>query len=576
MRPGRGVAALALVCGVVALDTCVYPTERDASVHVSITPIHILLRGAEAVASATAWQMMSPTDSQRIPNVRFVWVSSNPLIASVTNDGRIVGVKSGTVTITAAATNFDQQAKPGRDTLRVSAALEIDSVRPKVVKYGERLKIYGVGVDSILEAVLGGAPPVGTNLFRVPFLDTDYPNGTSLTQYWVPPPAVTDSLFFLGIFSGNGVFGFVHESTQVVEHDLYDPNITSPARLSIDGPGPFPTQLPFLMFFNPALAFEALPRGVTQSADWFRFGQTSAHVGRNLTFIIESPQLAGTFSTFFSDSLGWSSTTKSYFIGKNSWTFGPGSHACHGLRFNPSEATADSTIVAFKGLPLDSLDAIAVYTQPGRYGVVVDTGYVSELPADKHEDDNSCNAADLRGTAAVPFRDTLAIENPHDIDWLRFTAPNPAPLFGLEFQLHAFAGASPAVDSLKALDIYVIKVPVPGDTGAVTIVRADTALAPVTDHDFIVTGLTAGSDYYAVVLDFSGVTTYYEICVQAAPSPLPSKGPCPGTAPFPAPPAAAPVAGVSGSHAAPPLRVPHQPRRGRRLARPPSLLPGRP
>jgi Bacterial Ig-like domain (group 2) len=568
MRPGRGFAAVALVFGAVALATCFYPTERDAAVHVSITPIHILLRGGEAVATARAWQVLSATDSQPIPNVKFVWVSSNPLVASVNNEGRIVGVRSGTTTITAAASNFDLQAKAGRDTLRVSAALEIDSVRPKIAKYGERLRIYGVGVDSILEAQLAG-----TNLIRVPFVDVDYPNGTSNTQYWVPPPAFTDSLFFLGIFNGSGVFGFVHESTQVVEHDLYDPNQINPAALNIDGPGPFPMQLPALLFLNPALAFEALPRGATQGADWFRFGQSAANSGRNLTFIVESPFLAGTFSTFFSDSLGWNST-KGYFIGQNSWTFGPRSHACHGLGFSPSEARAESTIVAFKGLPLTSLDAIAVYTQPGRYGLTVDTGYVSELPADKHEDDNSCNAADVRPKYAVPFRDTLAIENPHDIDWLRFTAPSTT--FGVEFRLHAVAGASLSRDSLKALDLFVIKVPNrPADT-ALTIVKADTALAPLKDHDVVVSGLTAGTDYYAVVLDFSGVTTYYEICAQPAPSPLPSGGPCPGTTPFPAPRAAAPIAGASIFQAAPPLRIRRQPRRARLPARTPSLNPGRP
>src|SRR5260370_17259012 len=164
MRLGRGFAALALVLGAAALATCVYPTERDASVHVSITPIRVLLRGSEALASATAWQLLSPTDSQKILNVRFVWVSSNPLIASVNNEGRIVGVKSGTVVITAAATNFDALAKAGRDTLRVSAALEIDSVRPKTVKYAERLRIYGTPVDSILQPTLPYA-----NLLPLPF-----------------------------------------------------------------------------------------------------------------------------------------------------------------------------------------------------------------------------------------------------------------------------------------------------------------------------------------------------------------------------------------------------------------------
>ncbi|HYK82347.1 MAG TPA: Ig-like domain-containing protein [Gemmatimonadales bacterium] len=562
MRHGRGLAALVLLVCCATIGTCVYPTEQDASVHVSVTPIHVLLRGSEAFASATAWQIVGPTDSQPIPNVKFVWVSSNALIASVNNEGRIVGVKSGTVVITAAAANFDKNAKPGRDTVRVSAALEIDSVRPKIVKYGERLRVYGVGVDSILQATLAGA-----TLFRVPFADIDYANGTAQAQYWVPPPATTDSLFFLGIFNGSGVFGFVHESTQVVEHDLYDPNEINPARLSIGGPGPFPnTPLSFLLYYNPALSFEVLPRGVPAAADWFRFGQTSANAGRDLTFIVESPQLAGTFSTFLSDSLGWDGTTKKYFLGRGAWTFGPGSHACHGLAFDPPEATADSTIVAFKGLalPLDSLDAIAVYTQPGRYGLVVINGYSSELPADKHEDDNSCNAADLRGVDTVgKFRDTLAIENPHDIDWLKFNVPGTVAT-SVQFQVHAFPGPStPAVDSLKALDLYVIKVPSASDT-VLSVVLADTAVAARTEHN--VTVLLAPGDYYAVVLDFAGVVTTYEICA------APALGAC--ATGFPAPPAT-----LAGSVQPRFTRPPPVARRGHRARAPAGfhgLVPSRP
>jgi len=523
MRPNRGLAALAVAFSSVTVTTCIFPTEHDSSVHVSITPLRILLRGATAVRRATAWQIVSPTDSQPIPNVKFVWSSSDPLIASVDNDGRIVGIKSGTVTITAAAANFDSQARAGRDTVRVSAALEIDSVSPDTVKYGDRLSIYGVGVDSIFQASLGNAI-----LIPVPFSTTTFANGTARARYWVPPPAVTDSLFFLGITNGNGVFGFVHNSTtKVIEHDLYFPNVTTPRRISLTGPGPFPTQLPSLLFFNPALAFEQLPFGVTSSADWFRFGLAPP---KDVTVIIESPELAGTFQTFLSDSLGFNATTKKYFVGHDSWTFGPGSHACHGLGFNPPELTADSTIVAFKGLTLDSLDAIAVYTQPGRYGLVVVDGFQAELPADAHEDDNSCNAADVRGAATIPFRDTLAIENPHDIDWIRFTAPSPAPLLGTEFRVHAISGVNP--DSAKFLTFYIIKVPAPSDA-ALTVVVTDTAVASRTDHDVTVS-LTPGADYYAVVLDFAGTTTYYEICAQVAQVLPPST--CPGSAPWPAPP----------------------------------------
>jgi Bacterial Ig-like domain (group 2) len=532
--PLRRGAALAALFSSVTLATCVYPTEHDSSVHVSITPLHILLRGATAVRRATAWQVVSATDSQKIENVKFVWSSSDPLTASVDNEGRIVGIKSGTVTITAAAANFDKQALAGRDTVRVAAALEIDSVGPDTVRYGDRLSIYGVGVDSIFEASLAG-----TILIPVPFSKTTYPNGTARSRYWVPPPAVTDSLFFLGITNGNGLFGFVHNSTtKVLEHDLYYPNITNPRRLNLTGPGPFPTQAPRLLFVNPALAFENLPFGVTSSADWYRFGLAPP---RDVTVILQSPELAGTFATFLSDSLGWDGATKKYFIGHDSWTFGPGSHACHGLGFSPPELTADSTIVAFKGLTLDSLDAIAVYKQPGRYGLVVVDSFKAELPADTHEDDNSCNAADARPVPAFPFLDSLAIENPHDIDWIRFTAPTPAPPFGVEFRVHAITGVN--ADTAKFLTFYVIKRPAPGDT-ALTVVVADTAVAARLDHD-VIAPLTPGADYYAVVLDFAGTTTYYEMCVQAAPAALPSPAfPCMGAS-WPAPPARSAAAVVA-------------------------------
>ncbi|HVH09189.1 MAG TPA: Ig-like domain-containing protein [Gemmatimonadales bacterium] len=545
------MGALPLVWATVG--TCVFPTEHDASVHVSITPLHILLRGAAAVRRATAWQMISATDSQAIPNVRFVWSSSDPLTASVDNEGRIVGIKSGMVTITAAAANFGQAAHPGRDTVRVSAALEVDSVSPDTVRYGDRLSIYGVGVDSIFQASLGDGI-----LIPVPFSTQTYPNGTARSRYWVPPPAVTDSLFYLGITNGNGVFAFVHNSTtKVIEHDLYDPNQVTPRRISLTGPGPFPTQLPNLLFFNPALAFEVLPFGASSGADWFRFGLAPP---KDVTVILESPNLASTFQTFLSDSLGWDGTTKKYFIGHNSWTFGPGSHACHGLRFNPPELTGDSTIVAFKGLTADSLDAIAVYTQPGRYGLVVVGTYQSELPADSHEDDNSCTAADARGAQPFGvngFRDTLAIENPHDIDWIRFTAPTPAPIFGVEFRVHAIAGAHP--DSVKFLTFYVIKVPAASDT-ALSIVVADTAVAARLDHDRTAT-LTAGQDYYAVVLDFAGATTYYELCVQQAPA-IAGSGPCAGQA-WPAPPAATAGRPPSLIRTPAPIRSPAPARRRR-------------
>src|SRR5581483_7148971 len=196
-------------------------------------------------------------------------------------------------------------------------------------------------------------------------------------------------------FAGNGIFGQFPDSTSVHPQGIYEPDDTVAHTLDLDTSRPFPgTSLNFLLVFNPALAFEPLKRGETVGADWYRFTQSTA---RDVTIVVTAPSVAGTFSTFLTDSLGWDGANRRYIIGSDSWTFGPRSHACHGLGFSPAEANGDSTIVAFKG-----------------------------LPADAHEDDNSCTAAEARGSVPLPFRDTLAIENPHDVDWIFFTLPAPA------------------------------------------------------------------------------------------------------------------------------------------------------
>ncbi|PYP58690.1 MAG: hypothetical protein DMD44_06910 [Gemmatimonadetes bacterium] len=524
MRHGRGLAAGALLIGCVTVATCVYPTEHDASVHVSLPPVRILFRGNDTVVAARAWEIRGPGDSQPIPNVAFVWSSSDSAVATVAA-GRVVGIKSGTVIITAAARNFDTGQLAAADTIRVSAPLEIDSVRPRIVRYGELVSLYGVGVDSIFAAQLKSTP-----LILDPFADTAFANGTSRRLYWVPPPAQTDSLFFFGISGGNGVLGFVHgDTTRVIEHDLFEPDDTIPQPINLGAPPPFPAY-PILRFFNPALAFEPLRRGEKNGVDWYHFTQAQT---QDLTIILTAPQIAGTFSTFLTDSLGWNGPAKTYVIGSDSWTFGPKSHACHGAGFAPAEAVGDSTIVAFKNLPPPGLDAIAIYGTPGRYGLSVLAGYVSELPADAHEDDNSCNAADLRGTVPAPtFRDTLTIENPHDVDWIRFRYTSPGATSTAQVRLHAFPGTHP--DSLKDLDLYVIKVPAATDT-VVSVVAADTAAG----SDVNLTPSLATGDYYLAIVDFAGTTTTYEVCVGTVP--LLQPGTC-NTPTWPSPPATASAA----------------------------------
>src|SRR5437588_4389697 len=520
MRLERGRAAGALLLAGVTIATCVYPTEHDAAVHVSLTPVHILFSGHDTVATARAWQIRGPGAPSAIPTVAFTGSTSDAAVATVSSDGRIVGIKSGSAIITAAATNFDAGQRAAADTVRVSAPIEVDSIRPKTVRYGEFLTVYGIGVDSIFVASLDSA-----SLIPNPVEDTTYAQGTQRRRYWVPFPARTDSLLIIGIYNGNGVFGFVHgDTTKVVERDIYEPDDTIPHHIDLDAAPPF-AALPTLLFFNPALAFERLKRSEKAGVDWYHFTQAQP---RDLTIVLTAPQIAGTFSTFLTDSLGWNGTTQSYFLGKDAWTFGPGSHACHGLGFAPAEAVADSTIVAFKNAPAGALDAIALYSAAGRYGLGVIAGYQSELPPDAHEDDNSCNAADLRGTLPAPtFRDTLTIENPHDVDWIRFHYTNQGLTTSAQVRLHAFPGVHP--DSLKDLDLYVVKVPVAGDTlGSVV------AAATAPGSDVNLTPSLATGDSYLAIVDFASTTTTYEVCVGYVP--LLAAGTC-NTPTWPSPPA---------------------------------------
>ena len=488
--PRRDSAALAVLFTSLTLGTCVFPTERDDAVHVTIDPLPVLLRGTDTFATAHAWH-----GAQELSNVVFVWSTDDLSTATVDAAGHIVGIQSGTTMIRARAANFDKRATPGEIALRVASSLEIDSIRPANVRYGEVITVYGVGLLDTLgvDFALGEG-----GLIPVPFTDSLEASGVSHISYWVPPPARTAPLFYIGA----GVFGFTVDTVQVLRRDLYEPNETAPTTIDLETARPFPgTFLNFLLFLNPALAFEQLPRDVPLGADWYRFRQSTT---RDLTIILSS-DVPGTFQTFLTDSLGFRLSDSSYFIGRDAWTFGPGSHACHGAAFSPKEAPAESTVVALRDHPAGDLDAISIYTQPGRYALAVLEGYATTgkgIARDVHEEDDYCNAADTK-PAALPFRDaTLTIDNAHDVDWFRFSFQG-----GPGFRVRTAAPPSAFGDS-SDIDVYLLRFPNPGD--ATMTVVASSARAG-SDEDIPLLFLAAG-EYYVVVTDFAGVPTHYSLC----------------------------------------------------------------
>src|SRR5205823_4117775 len=250
MRRGRGLVALTLVLTSAVVAMCVFPTEHDADVFVtldslthdtisraptSVGPL-VLIQGSEGDVHATAWHRQSGGPSVPVPNVSFRWSVSDTTLARIdATTGHLVAIKSGITQVRVVATNFDAGASPATLAIRLSARVTIDTV-------------------------------------------------------------------------------------SVIRRDLYEPNDIAPTLIDLETSKPFPgTVLDALLFLNPALAFEPLPRDVSQGADWYRLRQTKT---RDVTIVLSSV-VPGTFQTFLTDQLGFQASDTSYHIGADSWTFGP-------------------------------------------------------------------------------------------------------------------------------------------------------------------------------------------------------------------------------------------------------------
>jgi hypothetical protein len=529
--------------------TCAFPTDKSDEVTVVIqAPKLVVIRGEQLPLFARAFRV-SGADTLDVKNVVFQWTSGNSNLATVQDDGggyaQVTGVNSGTVEIMARASAFEQ-ADLGSLQVRVSNPLEVDSVRPSLVRFGDTITVYGVGVDSIFIAFLENATQFDYPLPGLVATRTRDSLGFATATFWVTPPAHTTTLSFIG----PGVFGNAPDTTRVQQFDVLEPNQTAPRLINLDAAPRFPL-IPQIKFLNPALAFEVLRRDETFGVDWYRFAQTAT---RDLTLILSGPDVRGTFSTFLTDSLAVvPGTPPSYTIGPSSWTIGPGSHFCKGFAFEPAQTQPESTIVALRSMPAGPLHAIAFYAQPGRYGLAVFEGYVRSDPAvppDTHEEDDFCDAPNVTvPVVSVPtaaFRDTLTIDNPHDVDWIRFRVGS---LSNVTIKTASLTGAT-----ADTSDVDIFLLTVPGSTSPTLDVLAQSIAAGSTEQ--IIMPLAAG-DYYLVAVDFQGAPVAYDVCINAT-----------GCIPFPSPPASS---AIEPTRSAPALRK--APVRGLHAPRPKPYAP---
>src|SRR5436189_97883 len=109
MRRGRGLAALTLVAISAVVAMCVYPTEHDADVFVTIdsltldtvsrTPTSVgplvVIQGAEGDVHATAWHHQSGGPSAAVPNVSFRWSVADTTLARIDATTGHLGAAAG-------------------------------------------------------------------------------------------------------------------------------------------------------------------------------------------------------------------------------------------------------------------------------------------------------------------------------------------------------------------------------------------------------------------------------------------------------------------------------------------------
>ncbi len=466
---------------------------------ISASPV--VLRGDQVELTASLWTRTTPGDSVEVSNAELVWSTDDPTLASLTpGDNHTVvatGVNSGLVQIRAVATGF-QGAVPATYSLRVSDPLEIDSMRPSVVRYGEKLTMYGVGVGTLFFASLQGA-----TLLPDTFSIAAGAGGVGELSFWVPPPASSGRTFVLS----PGQLVIAPDSTTVLRRDLYEPNETGPSLIDLTA-APFPA-VPAVRFFNPALAFEDRVRADSLGIDWYRFN--GAVAGSDLTFILTAPSFKGAHLSFLA-----SPVASPDLAAPPPWSIGSGLYYCKGAAFKAEERPSDSLVVALKAVPAGAVDLISLYFVSGGYGLAVIEGYYTTDPSigpDRLEENDNCEFADrnfadplTQVDLSTPFSEALTIDNPHDIDWIRVRVPGLVPQ-PVTFRTASRAGAGAADD----IDLYVMGIP----SGGTPDPKGSSQTEGSSES---ITVVLAPGDYYLVVTDFVGTPTSYSICAALGPS----------------------------------------------------------
>jgi hypothetical protein len=198
---------------------------------------------------------------------------------------------------------------------------------------------------------------------------------------------------------------------------------------------------------------------------------------------------------------------------------------CKDHAFKVEQQPSDSLIVALKNLSAGSMDLVSLFVESGRYGVAVIDGYLTSDPTigpDRLEENDNCEFADrnfadpaTRIDLTTAYSEALTIDNPHDVDWIRFLVPGAIPqAVTLKTSPSAAANAARAGD----IDLYVLGIPAAGSPLDVR------GFSRTVGSSESLTVLLDPGEYYVVVTDFVGQPIHYSLCAAIGATCTPAPG----------------------------------------------------
>lgn len=519
---------------VLVVTGCSAPADTSEEYRVLVSVgAPLVYRGDGTYAYAQLYHLAG-TDTTLVPNAVLAW-SGGGNVATITSYpngyANIDGIARGTAYINIVAPAYGE-GTIAYFSIRVADEVELDSVRPDTVAWGQRLTLYGVraGDPNNVSVRLNGVTLIPDTLSLIGTVDT-----VERMSYFVPSTATTGILQLTGF----GLIATDSTPITVLTHELFEPNDLAPTVVQLDTAHPYPPipeegvpGHPEIHFFEPALLYEPPTVADSITTDWFHFVSAAA-TAEPWTFVYHSPAIPrrgafGVPATLISG-------VPVFAAGAFGFDF-DAHHLlsrCRGSDFEfPVSGTVDSVSLSLQTLPASGIDFVEYTSNAGSYGLGVYTGYrtpdngvsANVIAPDKFEDNDFCEQADANflidslkvDMGAGPLSDTLTIDTPFEVDWLRFHVAAGGTVDIATAARNGFPDA--------ALNLYLYR---QSDLNPVdSVVGGSTAAAALSES------LSAG-DYYLVVVNTDGQPTRYGLCIAEGvactqrpdPTPARSRGP---------------------------------------------------